>query len=416
MNTDNTTVETIDMEIDQLINADNIMLPSTEETKNTVFSRKINDLSYLNKDIKKEDIIDDPDKKKDADKKDDKISVSGTSSITDQSITDIINEGDETKSDKPSGRPSLTKNGLIELTNKLIEQKLLVPFDDDKKIEEYTAKDFEDLFVANVNEKEKKIRQEIPAEFFKSLPHELQYAAKYTFDGGTDLKGLFRTLAAVEEVKSLDPRNPADQKQIVRSYLQAINFGTPDEIEEEIIDSEDSEKLQEKALKFKPKLDNLSEKQVQYQLQHQEKLKVAQQEQAEIYMENVYRTLEPAELNGLKLDKKTQNSLFAGLVQPNYQSVSGKPTNLLGHLLEKYQFLEPNHALVAEALYLLSDPEGYRAKVKEGGKKEAITETIRSLKTEEKAKIASRNESDDDKKDKIKKDAITRPGKNFFKF
>ena len=71
------------------------------------------------------------------------------------------------------------------------------------QLEEYTTKDFRELFEANFQEREAKIRQDTPKEFFNSLPEELQVAAKYVADGGTDLKGLFRTLAHVEEVIDL---------------------------------------------------------------------------------------------------------------------------------------------------------------------------------------------------------------------
>jgi hypothetical protein len=81
--------------------------------------------------------------------------------------------------------------------------------------------------------------------------------------------------------------------------------------------------------------------------------------------------------------------LYSGLVQPAYPSISGKPTNLLGHLLEKYQFVEPRHDLIAEALWLLADPEGYKSKIKDQGTKIATEKTVRMLKTEEGKKIAS---------------------------
>jgi hypothetical protein len=58
-------------------------------------------------------------------------------------------------------------------------------------------------------------------------------------------------------------------------------------------------------------------------------------------------------------------------------------------LLEKYQFVEPNHGLIAEALWLLQDPEGYRSRIKEQGSKAAVEKTVRSLKTEESRKLSS---------------------------
>ena len=409
MSTENTSVETVDMDLDSILNvgSSNIMLPAEEKAPN-IFERKTEDLSFLNRPIEKETKTPDTEEDKKTPKTPNPDMVA-----TSSEIDDIVNNT-EVNDDKTSGRPKLSKDALIELTNKLIEKKLLVPFEDEKKIEDYTINDFEELFEANTNERERKVREQIPAEFFSSLPEELQYAAKYVSDGGKDLKGLFRTLAAVEEVRTLDPSNEEHQKYIVRSYLQATQPDwTPDEIEEEIVAWEDRDELEAKANKFKPKLDALSEKQVQYQLRQQEALRQQQNEQAQMYMDNVYKTLEPGELNGLKLDKKTQNLLFSGLVQPAYQSANGRQTNLLGHLLEKYQYAEPNHSLIAEALWLLSDPDGYRSKVKESGKKEAVAETVRKLKQEEGRKIASHVESDELEKER-KTQGITRPSKGFF--
>ena len=114
--------------------------------------------------------------------------------------------------------------------------------------------------------------------------------------------------------------------------------------------------------------------------------------------------------NGLKLDKKTQAQLYSGLVQPQYPSISGKPTNLLGHLLEKYQFVEPNYPLIAEALWLLSDPDGYRNELKKQGKTAAVEQTVRQLKTEQSRKNISTYQEEDEPKTR----KITRP-QNIFK-
>ena len=89
--------------------------------------------------------------------------------------------------------------------------------------------------------------------------------------------------------------------------------------------------------------------------------------------------------------------LYSGLVQPNYPSISGKPTNMLGHLLEKYQFVEPRHDLIAEALWLLADPDGYKNKVRDQGSKAAIEKTVRQLKTEESRKNTSSYTNEDEK-------------------
>ena len=47
----------------------------------------------------------------------------------------------------------------------MIEEGTLFGFDDDKPLEEYTTKDFRELFEANFQEREAKIRQDTPKEF-----------------------------------------------------------------------------------------------------------------------------------------------------------------------------------------------------------------------------------------------------------
>ena len=102
--------------------------------------------------------------------------------------------------------------------------------------------------------------------------------------------------------------------------------------------------------------------------------------------------------------------MFSGLVQPNYPSISGKPTNLLGHLLEKYQFVEPRHDLIAEALWLLADPKGYKTKVRSVGAKQAVEKTARQLKTAEQSrKLSSSASRTPDVSDSVKRTTRRKP-------
>ncbi len=385
---DSTTVEQVDVNIDEIFGtpgADSIMLPSDgkeDDKPKSMFSKENIDTTFL-------DTPATPEEKQEAAEK--KAEVEETIAELDGLISQEEEAGNK-------GRPKVDKSGLYELAQKMIEDGELMPFDDEKPLEEYTTKDFRELFEANFNEREAKVRENTPKEFFQSLPEELQIAAKYVADGGQDLKGLFRTLAQVEEMFELDPDNEADQAEIARQYLYATNFGTAEEIEAEIQDWADLDKLGQKANQFKPKLDRMQEEIVARQLAEQEQKKVQQESAAKAYTENVYNTLAKGEVGGVKLDRKIQSLLYSGLVQPSYSSISGKQTNLLGHLLEKYQFVEPRHDLIAEALWLLADPNGYKAKVKEQGSKAAVEKTVRQLKTEESRKLTSsptRDEEDE---------------------
>ena len=234
-----------------------------------------------------------------------------------------------------------------------------------------------------MEEKANQVRKETPAKFFESLPDELKIAARYVFDGGKDLKGLFQTLAQVEETSTIDVKSERGQERVIQEYLSATGYGTSEEIAEEIEVWKDLGKLEQQALKFQPKLQKMQEKVVAKKLQEQDMKKKQQEQASKDYMQNVYDTLKDGALNEIKIDKKTQSMLYNGLVQPNYPSVSGRNTNLLGHLLEKYQFVEPNYALISEALWLLQDPDGYKSKIMEKGAQKTIEKTVRKLKTEQ---------------------------------
>jgi len=395
-----TEVKEVDVNLDEIFGsapgAESILLP--EEQKPSIFSNKQVDLSFANPSSKKEE----------------KSNQEETKEVptTEQEVTDLLESTLDQLNDTGKGRPKLDKSGLVDTFSKLIDEGLIMPFDDDKPLEDYSSKDWKELIEANFNERERKVKEETPVEFFRALPQELQIAAKYVSDGGQDLKGLFKALAQVEEVRDLDVDDEYDQEVIVRQYLRATQFGTADEIEEEIESWKDIDKLGEKASKFKPKLDRMQETIVAQQLAEQEHRREQQRIAAETYMENVYETLKPGEINGIKLDKKTQSMLYSGLVQPSYPSISGKPTNLLGHLLERYQFVEPKHDLIAEVLWLLSDPDGYKDQLKKQAKTEATQETVRSLKTEQarsKTSFSSTEEKEERRAPKIQRN------NNFFK-
>ena len=400
------TTGTVDLDIDSWLSApgaDSIITPaSTEPAKPSMFSQDKTDLSFIDK--KDDEPSDEPN---DGDgKKDEPIKVD-----------DLFNElGEEPADDedqKPNkgGRPKTEKSGLVDFFKKRIESKEMFAFDDfdesKQTLDDYLGtlgeKDYEELWQANIDNLKNEVASNTPQEFFESLPEELQVAAKYVADGGQDLKGLFQALAQVEQVRELNPTDENDQESIVRSYLQATNFGDSEEIEEELTTWKDLGVLEKKAKQFKPKLDSMQAEIVQSQLAEQEARNRQQKQAAEAYMENVFEALRPAEINGLKLDKKTQASLYAGLVQPNYPSISGRPTNQLGHLLEKFQFVEPNYPLVAEALWLLSDPEAYRQNIAKNAKNQAVEQTVRQLKTEQSRKVGSSYAEEEDKRPSVRK-------------
>lgn len=414
----NIKVDQVELELDEVLGmpgAENILTGETKKT-NVLSNKAVDKLADLN--IDKQD----PTKKAAETKEEDegKEETEEEKAAKQKQLDALLNpeseeeeeEDDEDPSKGTPGRKKTDKSGLTSLVKKMIEKGQLFAFEDDKPVDEYSEKDFEELLEANFEEREKKIREEAPEQFFEALPQELQYAAAYVAKGGTDLKGLFKILGQIEETKALDPANPQDSELIVRKYLTAISYGTEEEIDDEINKFKDKDELTVKATQFKPKLDAKEQQLVAKRLAERDEYNARQQKAAQNYMSSIYDTLKAGELAGIKLDKKTQANLYSGLIEPNYQSMSGKKTNLLGHFLEKYQYIEPNHALIAEVLWLLSNPEEYREKIAEKGKNQSTTETVRKLKVAEQEKNSASTEIE---KSETKVRKIPRSNQNFFK-
>lgn len=412
-----TSVQQIDLDVDSWLGApgaEAIVVPDEQKKENVkpnLFSNNTTDLSFIDD----EDDEDEDGNKKSADPE---KTAAAVKSIVDDFEPDDDDQPADDPAPKSGGRPKTEKSGLVEFFKKRIEAKEMFAFDDydeeKQTLDEYLSglgeKDYEELWQANIDTLKQDVAAKTPKEFFEALPEELQAAAQYVINGGQDIKGMFRALAQVEEVRELDPEQESDQEQIVRQYMQAKGIAD-DTIDDDIQTWKDLGKLEQKAKQYKPKLDEMHEEMIQYQIAQQEQFREQQEQAAQAYVQNVFEALRPGEINGLKLDKKTQAMLYNGLTSADFKSRSGHSTTMLGHLLEKYQYTEPNYPLIAEALWLLSNPEEYRQNLMKQGKNDAVANTARQLKTEQSKKAGSATSIEDDRTSSRK---ITRQA-NIFK-
>lgn len=313
-----------------------------------------------------------------------------TKAVSTKEAEDILNTiGDEVLKEEVT-EATTSKSSLTSYLKAKIEAEQFSAFDDwdekketlDVYLSKQSEKTLHKMLDANLEAKVEDVVKNTPKEFFEALSPELQYAAKYEMEGGTDIKGLFAALAKVEEVKALDATDDNDQVAIARNYLQATGFGSAEIIEEQINEWKEANLLEKKAKIFKPSLDQMQKQQLEFHLQQQEEFNKQQRAAAQAYMGNVHKALEKADLGGIKLDRKTQADLYNGLTNVSYSSSSGKPTNLLGHLLDKIQNVEPDFELLAEVTLLLSDRKAYRESIKQMGKNEKVTEHVQKLKGE----------------------------------
>ena len=428
---DVTKVQTMDVNIDELLGqpgADSIMTPTEDEKpKKTVFSSTKPDTTFLDK-PDPENSQQKTEEKREADKTTEtpeaKIEREAkealeTKAAADGIITDPLHPEYDADADPTNTGGDKNKGGrpttVTTILKKLIDKGTILPFDGDDKVEDYKEEDILELLEMNFQNQQEKLEAELPQQFFENLPQEMQQAYQYIANGGTDIKGMFRALAVSAEVQELDVKQESGQKEIIRAYLSATQFGTPEEIEDEIYSYEDRGDLEKKAKQFKPKLDTMQQEIVNRRIAEQEAAKKQRQQQSQQYMESVYSTLEKGQLNGLELDNRTQNMLYAGLVQSNYPSISGRQTNMLGHLLEKYQWVEPNHSLIAETLWLLADPDGYKQNIARNVKAEVDKNTFRTLKTEQAGKTQGHQTLEEPEKPGLgRRQGIQRQQKNFF--
>lgn len=294
---------------------------------------------------------------------------------------DIPVQGD--KSDKAY------KNAMVQYLKGKIEKGEFLPYEDfdesKEKITDYlnkfTNEDLEALAETNDRTRQEKFQDEYRNGFIQTLPEHLQWVVGNLIDGSADPQAVYAALARVEQSRKLDPAAEGDQAGIARNYLQATNFGTPDEIAAQIEEWKEGDVLGKKAAQFKPKLDKMVEDQVKQYAQDAEQSKEQQRQAANYYVENVTNTLKELKLGELPITKKQAESLYRWQVQDIQPSVrTGQPTNALWRALENIQFVKPDFGLQSEITWLANDPKGYRDWVMQQGKNEQQAKVTRELK------------------------------------
>lgn len=280
--------------------------------------------------------------------------------------------------EKPEkGRPKIDKSAMVSyLSGKIQAEEFGIPedsqFDPQKQtLDQYLTslpeKELHDLLDANWKVKEDEIKAKTPTEFFDALPEELQYAAKYVAEGGQDLKALFKALSYVEEVREMDPAKEEDQVPIVRSYLRASSQLTDEQIDEQIADLKDANKIAKRAQEYKPFLDQMQKEQVDAHIKAAENQRKQQAELAQYYTQHVHKALEKNELAGIKLDKKFSRDIANNMIGVTAGPFSGKPVNWLGYGLEKAQYVEPDFEAVMLASWILNDKKTALEEIRKQG-------------------------------------------------
>lgn len=369
--------------LDDILGTSATAVITPEEEKNTVLKNPNVDTSF----------IDNVEEEEEEEEKE-TTNEEENSNEADTSFLDEEFEEEEDEEIETRGRKKQTKDIAISAVSNLIKKGLIQPFVNEngeleKPLEEYTQQDIEELIEANIQDGIQKVAQDAPLRVFSTLPEEVQHVVNYALNGGQDTKAVFKILSQTQEVYELSLDNEDDQEKIVRQWMHSQDWGTSEEIENEIQDLKDSNKLKAKAEVFKPKLDAKQAQVVQAKLAAQAKAQEQAMLAAKTYAEDVYHTLKKGELNGIPLNDKIQNMLYFGLTDKSrYNDRNGNPTNELGYLLEQYQYGDKkNLDVINEVLWLMKDPAGYKKEVMNKAVNENNKKTARVLRTAEQQAI-----------------------------
>lgn len=303
----------------------------------------------------------------------------------DFNFTDLV---DDDEPEGPLSRKSVNKNDPISTTktisdsfdvNALIEEGLLTGFDE----EGFSVKsneDLKELLIANKEAWEKAVRDENVSDYFEDTPEEFKIALDYVKNGGTDIKSLFRTLAESKDLS--DIATGTDDRSKVKVYLEQTQFGTPEEIEDQLDEWEDSELLAKKASMFSPKLEKIAEQRNAEMIKKQAALVKQQEELADQFYSGIETALKEKELNGIALSREESKEIKKALTENSFTSTrTGRPLNLLGNFLEEITWVKPDYALLSELALFAKDPEAYREKLRKQGRESEVDSVARKLKS-----------------------------------
>jgi hypothetical protein len=298
-----------------------------------------------------------------------------------QSKTEDKNTEEELEEDSSDDEP--TEIDAFSVINEMITEGSLLGFED-AEIE--TADDLKELIKANMDHmKNDSVIEEVKQEFFDGLPEELKIIADYSEKGATpdQIRSMFKAFSEVQQAEELNESTERGQKEIIKQYLMATDFGTADEIVEQIEEWEDMDRLEDKASKFKPKLENMRKQVIQQQMAQREQLKQQELAVRQRFVSGIDNALAKTQLINVTLPKSERVKLRKDLTENNYQSqINGRPLNGLGKVLEDITFVDPNPQFLAEITYFATDPEGFIKNLTEQIKQKEIGKTVKKLKTE----------------------------------
>ena len=188
--------------------------------------------------------------------------------------------------------------------------------------------------------------------------------------------------ASAERIAELDESKPRDAEQIVRRYFELKGvYDTEDELNEQIDMLRDTKALQSKASKFKEKLLELEEDQINQAIEEQKERDAMAAKALQRYTSVVRTKLDTNQLLGIPLNKDIKRHLYEMSLPHKYQTSSGLGTGF-DKTLDDLRFGDQQdyeHFLALS--WFATDKQGFMEHLKNEMKKDVTADTVRQLKT-----------------------------------
>ena len=302
---------------------------------------------------------------------------------------EVADDDTQTPTDKPT--KSTSKSDVVDYLLEKMEKDGFQPYsdyDEEKEtlkeyLERLPKKDLHSLVESNYKNREDNLKDTYKQEVYDALPGHLKTAVKALISRDVNPREVYAALGRVEQTTALDPTQEADQLAIAHNYLQTTQFGTIQEIEEQLTEWKEQGKLEQKAKQFKPKLDRLQEEQLNAYAAQAEKAQAEREEATKWYHGNIVDTLKVGDLgNGIKLNQKDKEALY------NHMVINMRPSQLNGELqdtlmqkIEEYKYTKPDFKALARMTLFATDMDAYDAMMKKQGANEATGNIVKELKT-----------------------------------
>ena len=159
-----TKVEKVDINLDEIFDAapggDSITLP--EDNKPNIFSRTQRevDTSFLDEKVE-EPVVEEETEAKTETKEEEVVEQKVEAPKEEINVDEVLGLKDGVEDDNIEEAPKRGRKpiqGMADVFGKLIKDEKIIPFDDEKPIEEYSVKDFEELIQANLDERTRSVR------------------------------------------------------------------------------------------------------------------------------------------------------------------------------------------------------------------------------------------------------------------